>query len=193
MLDDERNTGLQSWNSPRAMFRSLALTMRRCVEQECPVDANELVLLLDLFRTLWEEIVANGDLAVAHDLALKPLLAVREGDRVSSIYEALYDDAVRLVRPPPTTPGELGRRKEVAARYGKVVGKTPVICMARAAEAVAEASLVLYTALGQAHRYQVLFTADVLEPLISVLVMPRQPWSTVLAEHLRNMRSETLA
>jgi len=186
LQQEARNdTGLGLDDSSRT-FRALAATMHRAVRDDRTVAAKETLVLLKLFRRFWEEIAARGDAPNVENATLTRLRDVTPAPTVSKAYEQLHDDMLQLSRPVKgLTSEEQHVRREVESRYLRQVGAHPVICCARAASAVAGTLEVLYQVLSEQAHYAGLFTQEVLQPALPLLLVHRPTWRELMAEAKR--------
>lgn len=178
--DDDDDLG---WSNPNRMLRGLAATMRRAVNDDRAVGAHEVVKLLELFRTLWEEVVANDDVAKVNEVALRILGDVTSADSVGKAYVQLHDDMTALARPLRQL-DEKGReaRARVETRYLREVAGNPVICPARVGLAVADLSEAIFRLLDDDSRYRHILTADVLRPCLELTIVHRPRWVELLGD-----------
>lgn len=169
------------WTNPTRTFHSLAATMRRALAEDRAVAAQEVLIQLELFRTIWEEVAASGDWQDSEAVVMRMLSPVAPAASVSEAYRKLHDDMSVLAVPARATPEEqLGRRAATERTYQRTAGKHPVICVARAAAAVAEVNKVLFSAFGAKPAYRDLFPDTALQPCVLLLLRHRPTWRELL-------------
>jgi hypothetical protein len=186
LQQEARNdTGLRMDDSGRT-FRALATTMHRAVLDDRTVAAKETLVLLGLFRRFWEEIAARGDALNVENATLTRLSEVARAATVGKSFEKLHDDMLQLSKPVKgLNLEEQESRKEAEKHYLRQVGEHPVICCAKVASAVADSIEVLYHVLGEQAQYAGLFTQEVLQPALPLLLVYRPTWRELLAEAKR--------
>lgn len=179
------NRGGGEFGVPGKMFRALSNTVHRAVDLACPVSAHELVAILSLFRSVWEEVVANGDKMKVENACESVFCGIAPGVPVAKVYEQLVDDMEVLMTPPGSmTTAERAQRAEVEKRYLMTVGSNPVVCLAKTSAAVVDAISAILTILGTDGRYQELSSDDAISAsgCSLILVMPRQTWAALIRE-----------
>jgi hypothetical protein len=186
LQQEARNdTGIGMDDASRT-FRALATTMHRAVLDDRTVASQETLVLLSLFRRFWEEVAARGDAPKVESATLTRLTDVMPAPTVGKAYEQLYDDMLQLSKPVTMlTSEEQQVRRAVESRYLRQVGTHPVICCARAASAIADTLEVLYQVLSEQAHYAGLFTQEVFQPALPLLLVHRPTWRELLAEAKR--------
>lgn len=180
---EDRDADNLGWDNPFRTFRCLALTMHRAVAEDRAVSAKEVMVQLELFRRFWEEIVACGDTARVEKVVLQKLSVVAPAPKTSTAYMHLHADMSLLSTAKQALPAvHQGAREKAEGRYLRQVGRHPVICCARAASAVADASDILMQVLGSQAHYRDLFTPEVLQPCAILLMTHHPTWAELLAE-----------
>jgi hypothetical protein len=179
---EARDVDNLGWDHPGSTFRSLATTLHRAVMEDRVVGAGEVLALLGLFRLFWEEVSACGDVPKVERATCERLAAVVPAPTVSAAFVQLHADMVQLAVAKEGLSAEQQRsRAFVERRYLRQVGRHPVICCARAGSAVADATDVLFQALGAQAHYRQLFLPEVLQPCVPLLLVHRPTWSELLA------------
>jgi len=171
------------WDSPKRMFRALSLTMRRAAQEQRPVGAREVLPQLQLFRRLWEELVASGDVQKVEAVVQKMLREVAGDLSVSQAFILLEHDMSQLSVPATGAHTEEDKaRAEVAKRYQlQALGQT-VVCAAKVGAVVAEASDLIFEVVSVDPRYAALFPTEVLRTCLDVIAVPRPTWGEMLRE-----------
>lgn len=180
---EARTNGAPGADDPGRTLNALVKTMHRAVLEDRTVAAKETLVLLGMFRCIWEEIAARGDVPTVENATLIRLTDVSPAPSVGKAYERLHEDMLQLSKPvKDLNPAEQAARAKVEGRYLRQIGEHPVICCARAASAVADVCDVLYQVLGEQPQYQVLFTPQMLQPAVPLLLVHRPTWRELLRE-----------
>lgn len=173
------------WTSPSRTFQSLAATMHRTVREGRGVPAHFVLVLLDLFRTMWEELAASGDAKGAEEVVLRLLTPVAPAGTVSEAYIRLRDDMSRLtVSARRTREEDRAAREAVERRYHRAVGPDTVICLAQAAAVIADVNKTLFSTFCDKPGFSELFPDATLQPCTTLLLAYYPTWSELLAEPL---------
>lgn len=173
------------WTSPSRTFQSLAATMHRTVRDGRAVPAHFVLVLLGLFRTMWEELAARGDAKGSEAVVLRMLASVAPAGTVSQAYMRLQDDMSRLaVSARRTQERDQPARAAAERRYLHTVGGESVICLANAAAVVAEVNKTLFSTFGGEPGFSELFPEASLQPCTTLLLAYYPTWSELLAERL---------
>jgi len=173
---------------PGGLFRSLALTMQRAVEQGRTVCPGEVSILLQLFGRFWGAVEASNEGAAAESATQARFAKITSTKSVRDAYAQLCDDMLQLSQP-PTKLSPSGReiRAEVEERYALTVGNHSVVCCAGVASAVADALNLLFETLGELPQYRELFPSELLRPCVPLLLTQRPTWAELLREHTAAM------
>jgi hypothetical protein len=183
LLENETPAGANlGWSNPTRTFHSLAATMRRALTEDRAVAAQEVLVQLELFRTIWEEVAASGEWPDSEAVVLRLLAPVTAATSVSEAYRKLHGDMTVLALPARTTPkAKLAQREAIEREYLRTDGAHPIVCVTRAAAAVAEVNKVLFSAFGDRPAYRELFPEAALQPCAPILLMHRPTWRELLA------------
>jgi hypothetical protein len=162
-------------DQPEPTLRALTLTMRRAYDQERGVGSLEVMDILTVFRTLWEEVAGNGDTDRVSSLAMASLSHVSQEITVGNVFKQLHKDMACLMRNANAAmpKAERDERIEVEARYRRIVGGVPFIWPAAAALAVAEACEHIFEVLADDPRYHAILTPEVLKVCAPILLVDR--------------------
>jgi hypothetical protein len=183
LLQAETPAGAElGWSNPTRTFHSLAATMRRAQAEDRAVAAHEVLVQLELFRTIWEEVAASGEWKDSEAVVLRMLAPVAAAASVSDAYRKLHGDMSVLAIPVRSTPkANLALRDATEQQYLRTHRKHPIICVTRVAAAVAEVNKVLFSAFGDRPAYRDLFPEAVLQPCVPLLIRHRPTWRELLA------------
>ena len=184
LLQAETPAGAElGWTNPTRTFHSLAATMRRAQTEDRAVAAHEVLVQLQLFRTIWEEVAASGEWQDSEAVVLRLLEQVAPAGSVSDAYRKLHGDMTVLAIPArSTSKANLALRETTERTYLRTHGKHPIICVTRVAAAVAEVNKVLFSAFGDRPAYRDLFHEAALQPCVPLLMRHRPTWRELL-EH----------
>lgn len=185
LRDVRRDAPPGTWDQQEGMLRALVLTMHRAHEQDRIVGATEVMVLLKLFRALWEEVAANGDAFKVNELVLDAFLPLAVPERtVSKVFVHLERDMATLVRAVPAVLSghEREERIEVERRHLRVVGGWPLIVLSAVALAIADASESAFLALVDDRRYREALSPDVLRYCVPLLLADRPTFSEIVIE-----------
>jgi hypothetical protein len=184
--DSPLNRGAgQDFGSTEGAFKALSNTLHRAVDSQCPVSAHEMYAVLGYFRTVWEEVVANGDKPKVDAACESAFAAIAPNMPVAKAYQQLVDDAEVLMLPVDgLTESDRELRADVQKRYLLRVDNKHVICLAKASAAVIDALAAVFTILGADGRYQELSSNEAIANArcTVILVMPRPTWATLMRE-----------
>lgn len=182
---DVANDSDFGWTSPTRTFHSLAATMHRASREGRGVPAHYVVVLLDLFRTIWEELAANGDAKGSEEVVLRMLAGVVPAETVSDAYIRLRDDMSRLALSVRRTRAEdLTARAAAEGRYHRQVGQHAVVCLAHVAAVIADVNKTLFSTFCDKPGFRELFTDATLQPCATLLLAYYPTWQELLAEPL---------
>ena len=170
-------------HSPTRTFHSLAATMRRAQRENRGVPAHYVLVLLQLFRSLWEEMAANGDAPDSEAVVLRMLAGVTPANTVSEAFINLHADMSRLAVPVRRTlAADLSAREAAERRYHRTIGAHQVICVTPVAEAIAEVNKVLFSTFRDKPCFRALFPEESLRPCVPLLLAHYPTWTDLLAE-----------
>lgn len=169
-------------DSPKRTFQALAATMHRAVREDRAVAAREVLDLLALFRRFLDERERTGE-GLNNDSALLARLAkvtVAHTD-IETAYAHLHRDMSCLSKSAKIlSQPEKEVRVETEKRYLRNVETHPVICCAPVASALADVLEVLSQLTESSSNYSKLFSSEVMQPAMPLLLVYRPTWRELL-------------